>query len=177
MIYALRLNHRKERDKRITTHIGLVARAFGADGVILTGERDENVLDTWKDVRERWGGPFDVKYAESWRKVVEEWEGAVVHLTMYGIPVDDAVESMRGHSKDILVVVGGEKTPSEMYKMADYNVAVGNQPHSEVAALAIFLDRWFRGKELSKEFKDWQVKVLPSRKGKQVIKKDFGKNS
>ncbi|MCK7488956.1 MAG: hypothetical protein MZU79_00960 [Anaerotruncus sp.] len=40
-----------------------------------------------------------------------------------------------------MIVVGAEKVPPEIYQLADWNVAVGNQPHSEVAALAITLDR------------------------------------
>lgn len=179
MIYVLRLGHRKERDKRVTTHVGLVARAFGAEGIILTGDQDEKVMNTWRDVTERWGGPFDIKYSASWRKTIKEWKeggGTVVHLTMYGIPVDEAVARMKKDDiSDILVVVGGEKVPREVYELADFNVAVGNQPHSEIAALAIFLDRWFEGKELSREFRDWKVKILPSERGKHVIKKDFGR--
>ena len=179
MIYVLRLSHRKERDKRVTTHVGLVARAFGANGIILSGDRDDAVMGTWKDVAERWGGPFDVKYAESWKDVVSDWKergGTVVHLTMYGVPVDDAVGMLKKNRvKDILVVLGGEKVPGEVYRLADYNVAVGNQPHSEIAALAIFLDRWYGGKELYRGFKDWKVKVLPPDRGKHVIKKSFGR--
>ena len=178
MIYVLRLGHRKDRDKRVTTHVGLVARAFGADGIILAGEYDEKVLKTWRDVTERWGGPFEVKYAESWRKILREWKerrGTIVHLTMYGVPVDDAVRVMKAKEvKNILVVVGAEKVPREVYELADYNVAVGNQPHSEIAALAIFLDRWFEGKELEKEFKDWSVRIEPNPRGKTVIKKVSG---
>ena len=178
MIYVLRLGHRKERDKRITTHVGLVARAFGADGIILSGERDEKVIATWQDVTKRWGGPFEVKYVKSWKNTVKDWKkrgGTVVHLTMYGIPVDEAVEKMKNDGvENILVIVGSEKVPKEVYELADYNVAVGNQPHSEVAALAIFLDRWHEGKELYREFKDWNVKVIPSSREKRVIKKDFG---
>ena len=34
-IGVLRLGHRRERDKRITSHLGLTARAFGADEVFL----------------------------------------------------------------------------------------------------------------------------------------------
>ncbi len=175
----LRLGHRKERDKRVTTHVGLVARAFGVDGIILAGEYDENVLKTWQDVTERWGGPFSVKYTESWRRTMREWKergGIVVHLTMYGIPVDDAAGKIREEvrsGKDVLVVVGAEKVPREVYELADYNVAVGNQPHSEIAALAIFLDRLFCGKELKKEFHGW-LRIVPNPRGKTVIKKDFG---
>ena len=36
VIAVLRIGHRPERDKRITTHIGLVARAFGADTLYIT---------------------------------------------------------------------------------------------------------------------------------------------
>lgn len=171
MIYVLRLGHRKERDKRITTHVGLVARAFGADGIILSGERDDQVIRSLEDVVERWGGPFSVEYRRDWRHVIEEWKekGLVVHLTMYGIPVDDVIEKIRGH--DVLVVVGAEKVPGEVYKLADYNVAIGNQPHSEVAALAVFLDRYFEGKELYKEFKDPKIKIVPQERGKKVVKR------
>ena len=49
---VLRLVH-AERDKRITSHLGLTARAFGADEVILAGEEDESALETWRSVSER----------------------------------------------------------------------------------------------------------------------------
>jgi tRNA (cytidine56-2'-O)-methyltransferase len=37
MITVLRLDHRVGRDTRITTHVCLTSRAFGADKVILSG--------------------------------------------------------------------------------------------------------------------------------------------
>ncbi|MCC6052717.1 MAG: tRNA (cytidine(56)-2'-O)-methyltransferase, partial [Desulfurococcaceae archaeon] len=40
-IYVLRYGHRPERDKRVTTHVALVARAFGASGFILGDVVDE----------------------------------------------------------------------------------------------------------------------------------------
>ena len=43
-VHVLRLGHRRERDKRITSHLGLTARAFGADNFVLSGEEDPNVL-------------------------------------------------------------------------------------------------------------------------------------
>ena len=55
-ISVLRLGHRRERDKRITSHLGLTARAFGADEVILAGEEDESALETWRTVTTRFGG-------------------------------------------------------------------------------------------------------------------------
>ena len=48
------------------------------------------------------------------------------------------------------------------------NIAVGNQPHSEIAALAIFLDRFFQGKELTQSFDNAKMKIIPSSRGKSV---------
>ncbi len=56
-VVVLRLGHRPERDKRITTHVGLVARAFGAEEMLLAG-RDAHVEESLADVTERWGGSF-----------------------------------------------------------------------------------------------------------------------
>jgi tRNA (cytidine56-2'-O)-methyltransferase len=53
--------------------------------------------------------------------------------------------------------------------MSDFNMSIGNQPHSECAALAIFLDRFFEGKELVKEFKKAKIKVVPQERGKKTI--------
>jgi len=69
-----------------------------------------------------------------------------------------------------MVVVGSQKVPGEIFQMADYNVAVGGQPHSECAALAIFLDRFFNGKELLSNFKNAKVRVEHQRRGKKIVK-------
>jgi len=55
--------------------------------------------------------------------------------------------------------------------MADFNVSVGNQPHSEVAALAVFLDRYNMGSWNEKPF-NGKIQILPSNKGKKVLSKD-----
>ncbi|MEM3184417.1 MAG: tRNA (cytidine(56)-2'-O)-methyltransferase, partial [Candidatus Hadarchaeales archaeon] len=65
--------------------------------------------------------------------------------------------------------VGAAKVPAEVFELADYNVAIGNQPHSEVAALAVFLDRLFEGKELERDFPNWKLKIIPSERGKHLI--------
>ena len=175
-IVVLRLGHRPERDKRITTHIGLVARAFGADEMMLTS-RDPHVEESLEDVAKRWGGGFIMRKDVSWKGEVMHWKemgGKIVHLTMYGSNLPDVIDEIRG-CESLLVAVGAEKVPAEMYDLADWNVAVGNQPHSEVAALAIFLDRLFEGKELFKEF-EGGLKIVPSPHGKQVLYPDFSKD-
>ncbi|NPA85443.1 MAG: tRNA (cytidine(56)-2'-O)-methyltransferase [Crenarchaeota archaeon] len=169
-VYVLRIGHRPERDKRITTHVGLVARAFGASGFVLS-PCDEKVLEKLREVEERWGRFLEeIACTESPKKYVREWKGKVVHLTMYGIPVDEVIDEIRESGEDLLVVVGAEKVPPEFYEMAHYNVAIGNQPHSEVAALAVFLDRLFQGEELRRRPAGGRLKIVPSERGKRVVK-------
>ena len=174
MIYVLRLGHRPSRDKRITTHVGLVARAFGADGFILADINDENIVNSLRKVCEKWGrSDFKVISGVDSIKYIKEWKrrgGIVVHLTMYGLHIDDVIDRIRSMGKDLLVIVGAEKVPRIYYELADYNVAIGHQPHSEVSALAIFLDRYYEGSELRFIYSDAELCIEPSPKGKRVVK-------
>jgi len=171
-VSVLRLGHRLVRDERISTHIGLVSRAFGAKRLILTGA-DDHTADSIERVRDRWGGTFEVSYTKKWRDVVTNWEGIVVHLTMYGEALNDVLEKIRKdlgqqRNKPLLLVIGAEKVPREIYAMANYNVAIGSQPHSEVAALAVFLDRLFMGGELYSTFDKAKLRIKPSARAKEV---------
>jgi len=153
----------------MTTHVGLTARALGADRVIFP-ENATDAVETARDITDRFGGPFGVETAESTRAVVRDWDGAVAHLTMYGERVQDVEAEVRAAHRDdpLLVVVGAEKVPFEVYDSADWNVAVTNQPHSEVAGLAVFLDRLFEGRELDREWADADRRVVPEETGKRV---------
>ncbi len=168
-IVVLRMGHRLERDKRVTTHVGLVARAFGADGMIISNAKDAAIEESIGKVVKSWGGEFFIRAGEPWKKAVSGWRrdgGLVVHLTMYGMPLDEVLPKIK--ERDLMVVIGAEKMPGEIFKVADFNIAVGNQPHSEVAALAIFLDKVFGGSELKKEFKNAEMRIIPSEKSKKV---------
>lgn len=168
-VEVLRIGHRLVRDDRVTTHAALVSRAFGAEKIYMTGI-DQSVKETVDAVGKRWGGDFQVEIVDSWKEVARRWKkdgGKIAHLTMYGINVDDTIEQVRKDDR-ILVIIGAEKVPREAYDMADYNIAVGNQPHSEIAALAIFLDRLHGGRQLKKEFAGGRLKVVPMEKGKKV---------
>lgn len=174
-IYVLRMGHRPVRDHRVTTHVGLVARAFGADAIVLEAHVEKSTLSTLQRTAEVWGGPFEVLTTANPIRFIHEWKrhGLVVHLTMYGLNIEeerDLLKEIRDSGKDILVVVGGKKVPREVYELADFNVAIGNQPHSEVAALAVFLDRLFEGRELVREFKGAKLKIIPSARGKRVVR-------
>lgn len=92
-----------------------------------------------------------------------------VHLTMYGEPIKERIEEIK-KERDILVIVGAEKVPREVFDLADYNIAIGNQPHSEVAALAIFLDRYTEGGWQNKKF-EGEMEIVPMKKGKRVVRR------
>src|ERR671926_857785 len=169
-VSVLRIGHRLVRDDRVTTHAALVARAFGADMIYMSGILDGSIKDTVASVSKRWGGRFEIEIIQDWKSLVKAWKkegGKVAHLTMYGINIDDVAERLRKESK-ILVIIGAEKVPQEVYNLADYNIAIGNQPHSEIAALAIFLDRIFSSKQLKKDFRGAKLKIIPMMKGKMV---------
>ncbi|OKY77594.1 MAG: SpoU rRNA Methylase family enzyme [Candidatus Methanohalarchaeum thermophilum] len=167
-VKVLRLGHRPGRDKRLTTHVGLVARAFGADEISLSKD-DEKVKESIIDVTKRFGGNFKVEINDEWKQTMKNWKGDIYHLTMYGEKISSYEEKLKKRDKDVLIVLGAEKVPRIVYDLADYNISVTNQPHSEVAALAIFLDRLFDGKELNLDF-DGEIKVIPQAEGKYIEK-------
>lgn len=163
------MGHRLPRDERVSTHCGLVARAFGADGIVFSGQQDKGLIESIERIVDKWGGPFEVKYKKNWKKIIKEFKSRgyyVVLLTMYGINLPDIAEKIK-EKKNLLVIVGSEKVPGEVYDLCDAQVAIGNQPHSEIAALAVFLDWYYKGEELNKEFSG-KVKVVPKLKGKEV---------
>lgn len=184
-IVILRLGHRPERDKRTTTHLGLVGRALGARGMLLAAN-DKGVERSVREVTKRWGGDFFVQSGVKWRAELRAWKqkgGKVCHLTMYGENLPDVIcevregvrEGVREEGREsvqeearVLVVVGAEKVPYEVFEAADWNVAVSNQPHSEVAALALFLDYLQEGRELRAKFEGAELEVVPKRRGKAV---------
>jgi len=168
MIAVLRLGHRPGRDPRISTHCALVARAFGSDKMIYSGEHDAELEKSVGGIVRSWGGPFGIAYEKNWRKAIKDFPGKKVHLTMYGTPFKKKISEIR-KSKNLLIIVGGQKVPSEVYHLVDYNLAVTGQPHSEVAALAVFLHEYFGGAELGKSFSGARISVIPQERGKKTV--------
>ncbi len=171
-VSVLRISHRAKRDHRVTTHCALVSRAFGAREFVFSGDRDSSIILSVNDVVKRWGGPFDISFVTSWRQWLSRNKRGkvIVHLTMYGEELVKAVPKIRSAGKDVILIVGGEKVPRDVYELADFNVSVTLQPHSEVASIAVFLDHLFDGKELTKKFVKPSIKVIPQVKGKKVVK-------
>lgn len=167
-ILVLRLGHRPERDKRVTTHVALTARAFGAQGIYVS-TRDEELERSVRSVVKRFGGDFSITTGVRWKELLRSFEGTKVHLTMYGTHIDDALPRvLNAMTEKMLIVVGAEKVPPEVYQAATFNIGLGNQPHSEVAALAVFLDRLKQGEGLRTDFQG-HMKVIPCARGKKVV--------
>lgn len=168
-ITVVRIGHRYVRDYRTLTHLCLVSRAFGAEAIYLE-EVDDGLAEVLGEVVRTWGGDFQVRKVSGWKAAFREAKGEgriIVHLTMYGIPIQHRVEKLAGYDR-VLIAVGGPKVPGEVYRLTDYNIAVTSQPHSEVAALAVTLHELQRGEELKKEFDAPTMKIVPSEKGKRV---------
>jgi tRNA (cytidine56-2'-O)-methyltransferase len=172
-ICVLRLGHRSSRDQRITTHVFLAARALGADEGVLCGDKDESVISGVRKVCALWGGGFEINYEQDWQKFLagrksRGWK--IAHLTMYGEDFEKAAKRLS--KENVVVVVGAGKVPRETYELADFNLAVANQPHSEVSALALFLDRVCGGREFHRKLRG-KLTIIPNKCGKNVVR---GKN-
>ncbi len=175
-ISVLRLGHRLPRDERITTHVALVARAFGADEIVYAGQHDSSLEESVGKISENWGGKFIVKYTKNPLKIANEYKKnsfVIVHLTMYGIPLQEKISGIKANEK-ILVIVGAKQVPREFYEIADFNVSVTNQPHSEVAALAIVMNQLLDGNALGRDFQKkfrGKITIEPSEKRKKMKQK------
>ena len=168
-IEVLRIGQRILRDDRVTTHVALVARAFGASKIYMT-EINPEIKDTINKINNTWGGKFEIEFISNWKNVIisKKNTSKIIHLTMYGENINEIQKDIR-EENDILIVVGAEKVPREIYDYADYNISVGNQPHSEISALGIVLDRIQNGKQFEKEFENSKRVIIPSKNGKNVI--------
>ena len=87
---------------------------------------------------------------EKQREIIKEKKAnsvKILHLTMYGENINEVASLLQKEEK-ILIIVGAEKVPREIYDFADYNIAIGNQPHSEIS------------------------EIIPTKRGKNVIIKE-----
>jgi len=173
VIEVLRIGQRVVRDDRVTTHVALVSRAFGANSIFMT-EVNPEIKDTLKKIKNTWGGNFSINFIDNWKPTIKtKKEGGfkIIHLTMYGEKINDVQFDLR-KEENLLIVVGAEKVPREIYEFADYNVGIGTQPHSEISALAILLDRIQMGSQFEKEFSGGKRKIIPTKRGKTVVMKE-----
>ena len=169
-IEVLRIGQRVVRDDRVTTHVALVARAFGATKILMN-EINPEILDTITKINHTWGGDFEIEFFESWKSVVKvkkEKGFKIIHLTMYGENINEIQTRLKKEEK-MVIVVGAEKVPREIYELADYNIGIGNQPHSEISGLAVILDRIQAGNQFNKVFSGGKRRIIPEKNGKNVV--------
>lgn len=172
MIEVFRLDHRIRRDPRISTHLALVSRAFGASKIWYSGDKDSEMENTINKVTDEFGGPFEIEHIKDEIKFIKEkrQEGFfIIHLTCYGLEIKKEISKIK-REKNVLIIVGGSKVQGEIYQLSDFNISVTNQPHSELAALTIFLDKYFDSKELDKKFVKAKSIIVPQEKNKLVKK-------
>lgn len=170
IIEVVRLGQRLVRDDRVTTHAALVSRAFGASRIYMS-EAAEDIPGTIHKMNRAWGGSFEAVVEPDPFGVIRRKKDAgyaVVHLTMYGRALNEYLKSEDAPDK-MLVVIGASKVPPQIYRLADYNVAVGSQPHSEIAALAVFLDRVQGGSQLDRALEGAARRIIPTEFGKRVV--------
>ena len=87
---------------------------------------------------------------------------------MYGEDFRKTAGDLRNaREKKVMLIVGAGKVPPEIYGMVDVNSAVGNQPHSEVAALGLFLYE-LSGRSPA-AFSDAKIRITPSAGRKTVV--------
>ena len=101
------------------------------------------------------------------KSFVKNWEGKIVHLTMFGLPFSDFVNELKEIKKPLLLVVGAEKVPPWVFEYSDYNLSIGDQPHSEVSALAISLSS-INETYQSKDF-GGPLKVVPTSDHREMV--------
>ena len=86
VIEVVRIGQRVVRDDRVTTHVALVSRGFGAERIYMT-EVNPEIKDTVDKINKTWGGDFKIEFIDKWKTIVKQKkeEGfKIVHLSMYG---------------------------------------------------------------------------------------------
>ena len=66
-------------------------------------------------------------------------------------------------------ILGGAKVSRAVYDIADWNISITSQPHSEISALSVFLHILFQGAELEKNYENARIYIVPQRHGKKIV--------
>jgi tRNA (cytidine56-2'-O)-methyltransferase len=170
-IGILRLSHRHFRDQRITTHVALIARAFGCTTFTYTGEMDKEMEKSINDIIDRWGGTFEVQHLTSYRSYIKNFKGKIIHFSMYGEDHRKTIADVKkiSEDEDLLLIVGGAKVPPEIYELSHFNTAIGFQPHSEIGAIAIFLSDFLGTDILYQSFSGSKISLENNTKANRSI--------
>ncbi|MBA4459789.1 MAG: tRNA (cytidine(56)-2'-O)-methyltransferase, partial [Nitrosopumilaceae archaeon] len=70
VIEVVRIGQRVVRDDRVTTHVALVARAFGAEKIYMN-EINPEIKDTLGKINESWGSNFAIEFMDNWKQIIK----------------------------------------------------------------------------------------------------------
>ena len=100
VIEVVRIGQRVVRDDRVTTHVALVSRAFGAEKIFMT-EVNPEIKDTVEKINNTWGGDFVIEFVDNWKSVIKNKKNEgykIVHLSMYG----EKINQIQNHLMKII---------------------------------------------------------------------------
>ena len=83
VIEVLRIGQRLVRDDRVTTHVALVARAFGATRIYMN-EINPEIKDTLEKINNTWGGDFDIEFIDNWKNVIKKRKSESAKIVQIG---------------------------------------------------------------------------------------------
>ena len=168
----LRLSHRIARDKRVSTHLALTSRALLANKLYYSGQKDSSLEDSIKKINNKFGSNFKIEHIKNPISLIKEKKKqgiTILHLTVYGLELKKQLYNIK-KLKKLLIIIGSEHVPSQYYEIADINLAITNQPHSELSSLAILLYELNKDKNIN--FKNAKIEIKPSEKGKDIIENE-----
>jgi tRNA (cytidine56-2'-O)-methyltransferase len=148
----------------------LASRALGASEITFIGKRDQRLVNYVGTINRDWGGKFRVSFAKDLNEVMKKSEKAIkVYLTRYGAPLQEKDNMIRTY-KNIILIITPKNIP-KLHKISDFNISVTSQPHCGVAAIAVFLHEYYKGRELAMHFENAKYKLAEGEMQTKILKK------
>ena len=155
------------------TDLCLIARAFGASGIVFTSNDKKLAAKSQRfcrDICDKWGGSFSVSFTNSWKDYIKSKRNyKTIYLTRYGIPIRQAEYALRTY-KNMLIIVSFSEKIKELYDIADFNISITSQPHTMASSMTALLRTYYRDRELSMHFENAKYKIIPEQHGIHIDK-------
>ena len=163
---------RMEKSKLID--VALTARAFGASELIATQKEQKDKLyitKYFKEINDDWGSSFKVSFDSNWKKLILERNNnyKTIYLTKYGSSIKKSEYAISTY-KNIMLIVSTTDNIKELYDMADFNISLTTQPHTIISSIAVFLNMYYKGRELAMHFENAKYKIIPENHGIHITK-------
>ncbi len=152
-------------DAKNMENLVLTSRAFGASAITFMAadaKLKSRTTNYCSKVNERWGGGFTVGFCSNWRRFIAQKKNyKTVYLTMFGVNLRKLDQTIRTY-KNLIIIVSLHEYAKEIYKAADFNISISSQPHTMLSAIAVFLNSYYRGRELALHFENAAYKIIPN---------------